>query len=187
MISALISFLIVAAILYGMVNLITMGEAHRYLMKNRPETLRPTAKSKLSWPARQLVKEFRALPKDWRPDGVDILSIVQALDVKYGREAVDNHFCDYVYGNFKWDTYSGKDRAHCNHTSNQGYYQKECPGLEYISLHREFKEINASLARQEARIRNIAIAGDLDALAALRERMAEYRGIIDETNTKELS
>ena len=179
MIGALILIVIMVGGVYGFVNLVTLGEAHRFLMRSRPEALRLTQKAQLSWPSRQLVKEFNSLPEDWRPAGVDILSIVKALDLKHGRESLDRHFCEWVYGKYGWKTYGDKDHQFCRHRT---YH---CIGNDHLALHEEFEDLKVSLAKQEARIRNIAIAGDMDALAALRERMAEYRNIIDETNTNE--
>lgn len=186
MIAGLITTLVILAVLYGFVNLVTLGDAHKFLMRNRPDALRLTPKAKLSWPSRQLVKEFSNLPKDWRPAGVDILSIVQALDIKNGRAALDDHFCGYVDGSYKWDTYSGKDRMHCNHSGHDGYYRERCPGREHIALHQEFDDLRKALAEQETKIQLSSIAGDLDALEALKQHMAESREIINDT-TKELS
>lgn len=187
MIGALIVLFGILATIYGFANLVSGGEAHRWVMYHRPDALRASQKAKLSWASRQLVKEFNDLPKDWRPAGVDILSIVKALDTKHGRETLDAHFCEWVYGKFGWKTYGGKDRQHCSHSKSRGgFYEGPCPGAEHVALHREFEGIKKALAEQETRIRLSSIAGDLDALEALKQHMAESREIINDT-TKELS
>jgi len=177
MIGALIVFLVIVGGVYGFVNIVTLGDAHKSLMRHRPAALRSRV-GRLSWPSRQVLREFNALPVDSQR-GIDLLPIVEALDIKYGRDKLDQHFLDTIWKQYGWKKSGDYD---CRYQGHRGRY---CIGNEHLELRKKIDGIKQSLAEQDAAARLLSIAGDMDALAAVHQRLKEEREILDKT-TKEM-
>lgn len=128
----------------------------------------------LSWPAQEIVKEYKALPKANRPY-TNIHRVVSALDVKFGVESATSHF---------YDRYPDRGVCHYNWDSHRCY--RGCQMAEYVALHEGMVEIREALADQEKALQIAAVSGSLSEAKELAERMRQERDLI-ETVTQELT
>ena len=126
----------------------------------------------LSWPAKELVKEFNALPVDNRPT-FDIIGIVRALDVKY-MDDTDNrrHFFEYEYGN-KW--------SNCRCGSHY-----RCEFKEYVDLHEKMEDIQRAVKQRVKALEMFRVQHELNEAEALAEALDEEAVNIEEV-TRELA
>lgn len=132
-----------------------------------------TSLSGMSWPARQIVKQYENLPAANRPWG-NIEYIVKALDIKHEVSKVNYHF----------EKYNGWDKS--EYSWRGCYNTRSCEFQEYHSLHDELDKTLDALQKQEHALK---VAGVTDGLAAahqLMESLRQEQKIISET-TKELT
>lgn len=132
----------------------------------------------LSWPAKQLLTEFNALPKANRPY-TNMHRVVTALDVKHGVSEANSHFGERRH---YYDGASGV-RHHWN--AHRCYY-RGCKFIEYQELHDGMVEIREALEAQAHALKMASVSGMLDEVKELTQRMREESNLI-ETVTKEIT
>lgn len=180
---------IIAGVAFGlfMHNLHPMAAA----LSERKSKALPENKSRLSAPAKSVMKSWDELSDDNRPDE-DILSMLKALDLKYGITTVNNHFRVSEMGNYSYerdggrypslfDTYkfSWKSLDGCDHG-------KRCRFSEYKALADSINGVVKAAKEQAHALEISGVQHNLDAVARVTERMRSEREII-ESVTKELT
>lgn len=165
------------------------AQIRRTLDKRRPEVLEAPAEERIDFSriAQDICYKFYALPESHRP-AHDIRVPLKALDVKYVKDRVDNHFRG---GNLR--THDQPWNCDCKNgfqTSNRG--NKFCNMPEYMTLWFEIADIEKAIAAQKraevARERAIELAGienDLASVEEITNAMRIERDAIHEI-TKEL-
>lgn len=140
-----------------------------------------------SWPAQELLKQYRALPKDMRP-AANVPAIVRALDVKHHIADVNSHYSkrerngyngDYIVTQ-TWDICANNYRR--NHDTPNGY----CEYPEYYNLHKAMNQIEDSIENQRRALEIAAVGGDLENVDGFLNALTETRDSIDRA-TKELT
>lgn len=145
----------------------------------------------LSAPAKSVMKSWDELSDDNRPDE-DILSMLRALDIKYGVTAVNNHFRVSDIGNYSYEhdggrytslfenyKFSWKSLDGCDHG-------KRCKFPEYKALADSINGVVKAAKEQAHALEISGVQHNLDAITRVTERMRSEREII-ESVTKELS
>jgi hypothetical protein len=133
----------------------------------------------LSWPARQILSEYRALPEDNRPYA-NILEVVTALDTKYGKDNANSHF-----------RVSGYESSHpswhctCNNRRYTSSAHTPCKFKDYKDIHLVFVEIQTAITEREHKLALQRVEGGLDAAKELTARLRAERDLIKDV-TKEL-
>lgn len=125
---------------------------------------------KLSWPARQIVKDYFGLPAEHRPWS-DIESIVRALDVKYGLEKIERHMAVGGYSSYKTNIYTW---SCCFNIRN------DCPVKAYHEIHNEINSIHNAIKDREHELKVAEVQGDLDDVQQLLSSLGEEAKVINE-------
>lgn len=142
----------------------------------------------LSPVAKQLVKEFNALPAEYRPFD-DIVSVVRDLDAKHAADAVerDNHFNGNWYDlggadsarfnngfayRFTWG--QGRKYNNCYHTSDR---YGRCKFSDYGDLHAAIKAVEKSIQDKERVILHSRYSDSSDTVKQLEERLRAEAGL----------
>lgn len=152
-------------------------------------------KDNLSEPAKRVVKKAATLPVDLQFQ--DVRSMVTALDIKYGRQAVDDHFRVSSYepsrksgvsyeesgdrypGLFDEYVFSWHGDRNCKHLNG-------CKFPEYRRMMIAIEQVEIAREEQERALEISGIQHNLDAIESWTNRLREERSIITEI-TKELS
>jgi hypothetical protein len=129
----------------------------------------------MSWVGQSILRDYNALPASNRP-GVDIVSVVRALDYKFGVEKLDDHFRDNNYGDGPAYTY---DWSKCRCYSSY-YPQRKCWAQEYHELHKSMEAINKALGEQNYRLAIAGHAHGFEQAQDLLERLRTEAGLIAE-------
>jgi hypothetical protein len=118
-----------------------------------------------SWPAQQILRKNHQLPVEHRVD--DLERIVDALDVKYIIEEVNDHF------NY-WDGYRTVHRwdHRCYGRCSLGKYAEIYDGLQ---------EINDAIATQKHMVKVAAVQDDLKRVDDVISRIKQEKGFIVDT------
>lgn len=153
----------------------------------------PSKKDVFSEPGRRIVEKSKSLPIELQGD--DVAGMVKALDIKYGIEAVNNHFriSDYapagaiaydVHGKefpglFKTYVFSWQGTNTCKHL-------KMCKFPEYRKMAVAIEQVEIAKKEQDRALEVAGVQHDLDAIESWTNRLREEREIMNEI-TKELS
>lgn len=127
--------------------------------------------NKKSNPSIRIIEEYRKLPAENRPYG-NIVHMLDALDTKYGVEAVDSHFDKSYHDHyvFSWS-------CPC---------YRECVYYEYHDIHKALTEIKAAIAEREHATQMASLSGGLSMVEEFTERLRQERDLITDV-TKEIS
>lgn len=118
----------------------------------------------LSWPAKQVIQKYNELPMDNRPYP-DIRSLVEALDVKHGKDTMDDHVSSRYDAGKAW----GYCRAYrCSKCSK---YKEVCDKIENLTK---------SLRKQQQVLEIAERQGDLDELPRLLDALGEESKIVNQ-------
>lgn len=160
-------------------------------MSERRAAKRSGPRKGLSAASRSIMKHWDELPKDSRPDE-DILSMLKALDIKYGVNEVNNHFRISDVGDYSYErnghlypslfqdyVFSWKSHDGCKH-------QTACKFPEYKPLATSIHQVNEAAKAQARALQVAGVQHNIDAVARLTDRMRSEREII-ESVTKELT
>lgn len=133
-------------------------------------------KVKLSWPSKEILKEYKALPVENRPFA-DITSMLIALDIKYGgAEKINPHY-EYYYD---------KGWTACPNCRAPGIYGKclHDGAAEYKKLHDQIAEIQQAVDDQKHALEVAKVQPDLDDIKILTERLRQEQEIITSVTKK---
>lgn len=156
----------------------------------------------LSEAAQHVVHEFRGLPEELQTD--DIMSMVKALDLKYGVASVNSHFSVKKYTDAHLERYREQYRrsrlygSYDNYMPEQKYifswgnsdgkcdHDEMCDYFEYVALREAIRDAKIAKREQDRALEIAGVQHDLDAVASLTARLREETGIMKSV-TKELS
>lgn len=157
----------------------------------------------LSEAAQHIVHQYRVLPEELQID--DVLPMVKALDVKYGKTAVDTHFQVAQYSEEQLKAYRDRyyrasyHRDYDIYVPRQKYFfswsgqkdngcqhLKDCEYFEYRALHEVILEATKAHREKERALEIAGVQHDLDAVEFLTARLREETGIMKSV-AKELS
>jgi hypothetical protein len=160
-------------------------------MKRRIAQRQKVAIEEFSWAAKQVKTAYEKLPHEHRPS-YDIMAALRALDTKYGKEEVNEHFCrldPYSFTRVRdwkcecvYDAYRGEynNGAHCRFSP------------EYMAMVNGISDIAAALGRREQAIKDreheMVLAGmenDLRSVEEITKALRSERDLIDNV-TKEI-
>jgi len=130
-----------------------------------------------SKPAKEIMKEFRALPKDNRPyDERTLESALAAIDLKIGRDNATEHFMHRGYESrwFDWDQCNCYTRRHIH-----------CVGNDYTQIHNAIKDIAKAVEDRDYQMQMAGIAHQLDRVSEITEALRQEANIVKQV-TKEL-
>lgn len=179
-----IVFMILAVLLLGAV-----GNSARLNIRDIKATGVPRKQLKnYSWPAQELLKQYRALPEDMRPPA-NVPAIVKALDVKHGVAEANEHYSRNNrndYGSFSatqtWDNcVNNYSRGHGGAGGNTN-----CKLPKYYELHSAMNRIQDSIDKQRRAQEIAAVGGELENVDGFLQSLTETRDSIDRA-TKELT
>ena len=160
---------IIGAILALVVLVVGAAYANSELYAHKTYGLAGKDVSNYSWPAKQILKAYHALPAGNRPAG-DISAMLTALDTEHEVKTVNEHFENRYH---RYD-----DKA--LYTWNCRCYRPGiCTYKEYHEINDAIEEISKALAKQQKAMIVAGISGDLGEAKALAARLKEEREIID--------
>ena len=152
------------------------------------------SKDVFSEPARRIVDKSKSLPIELQGD--DVAGMVKALDIKYGIQAVNDHFriSDYKPA---WDIpYEEKGREYPNlftkyvfswHGNRScDHFKTYCKFPEYRKMAVAIEQVEAAKKAQDRALEIGGVQHNLDAIEAWTNRLREERNIINEI-TEELT
>lgn len=145
-----------------------------FLGKGRIESFgKPKSKPlRRSWPAKQIIKEFRSLPPENRPD-MDVEAIVESLDKKYGVREVNSHH----------KVFNGYNYEYTWRVCRRG----EVIMLpEYYDIYDAIQGVKRDLKDREHKLMLNSIRYDLEKVAELTRMLRQEREIISEV-TKQVT
>lgn len=165
------------------------------LSEGRSKKVLPKKKDNLSEPAGRIVKKAAELPTDLQFE--DVKSMVTALDIKYGVQAVNDHFRVSSYEPSRKSGVSYEESGHRYPTLFDEYvfswhgdrncdHIKGCKFPEYRSMAMTIEQVQLAREEQERALEISGVQHNLDAIESWTERLREERNII-RTITKELS
>jgi hypothetical protein len=137
-----------------------------------------------SWAARQVLKNYNALPPANRPAG-NITHMLTALDIKYGKDNVDGHFGDYQYvyhGGSRNRTFVKQWKCNC-----RSYGGGRCKHYEYKEVLDAIQEIQQALAEQAHALELAGVESGLTQAASLAQQLREEKQIIEKVTRETVS